>query len=413
MTSGSCFMPTVKVLVNDKVWARAALDTCSSNSFCTQSLSKSLGLEGPISHYTLKTMSSVAAVQSKQVSMKISSGDESMYITGLKVVESIPVSSASLDQNMYPHLQDLDVSANIECYEVDILIGQDFADAFFPLETRKGNPGDPYAVRYKFGWGLNGRAPNQSVNNLVICNLVSANRATPCESQYSEFQPISDMKCPPESEHEGKTTPKMLVLHKVTQPCDKNCRKHGIHNELHITGKGDKVELSSHEIVLPIKDSSASEVTRNSMLIFVSFFLLLSLVTPWGLSAKLPVQNATRLRLGGVDTIQTYIDMNCNVWPEPSNILPQLQCPRCVKLFPCGDNHFVYHVISVVGENINDAGTHVWLFTITDLVSLSQCQSFHVPHKRLCDLDFNSRDQIVKGKLSNKLINYTGPLSNL
>ena len=124
MSSGVCFMPIVKVLVNDQVWAHIALDTFSSSSFCTESLSKPLGLKGPISHYTLKT------TKSKQVTMKISSGDESMLISGVKVVESIPVTSASLEQGMFPHMQGLDLSANIECHDVDILIGQDCATRF-------------------------------------------------------------------------------------------------------------------------------------------------------------------------------------------------------------------------------------------------------------------------------------------
>ena len=105
--------------------------------------------------------------------MKIGSRNESMLISGVKVVESIPVTSASLDQGRFPHMQGLDLSANVECQDIDILIGQDFADALLPLDIRKGAPGEPYAVCYKSGWGLSGHAIKQSVSNLVICNFVS------------------------------------------------------------------------------------------------------------------------------------------------------------------------------------------------------------------------------------------------
>ena len=96
-----------------------------------------------------------------------------MLISGVKVVESIPVTSALSDQSMSPHMQCLDLSANVECQDVDKLIGQDFADALLSLDIRKVAPGEPYAVRYKFGWGLSGHANKQSVSNLVICNFVS------------------------------------------------------------------------------------------------------------------------------------------------------------------------------------------------------------------------------------------------
>ena len=41
--------------------------------------------------------------------MKMLSGNESILISGFKVVESIPVTSASLDQGMFPHMQGLDL----------------------------------------------------------------------------------------------------------------------------------------------------------------------------------------------------------------------------------------------------------------------------------------------------------------
>ena len=70
-----------------------------------------------------------------------------MLISGVKVVENIPVTSALLDQGMFPHMTDLDLSANIEYYDVYILIGQDFVDAPLPLDICKGAPNKPYVVR--------------------------------------------------------------------------------------------------------------------------------------------------------------------------------------------------------------------------------------------------------------------------
>ena len=46
--------------------------------------------------------------------------------------------AASFNQDKYPHLCGLELTENVECEEIDILIGQDFADALIPLEVRKG-----------------------------------------------------------------------------------------------------------------------------------------------------------------------------------------------------------------------------------------------------------------------------------
>jgi hypothetical protein len=40
--------------------------------------------------------------------------------------------------------------------DVDILIGQDHAEALVPLDVRKGNAGEPFAVKSILGWTLNG-----------------------------------------------------------------------------------------------------------------------------------------------------------------------------------------------------------------------------------------------------------------
>ena len=133
-----CSMPTVRVFVNAKVWAKAALDTCSSNTFCTASLAKRLGINGPTAAYTLKTMNGALSGKSQFVSMTFAFADQSMTLSGVKVLDNIPVTSSNLDQHLYPHLKGLDLTANINCREVDILIGQDFADVLFPLDTRVG-----------------------------------------------------------------------------------------------------------------------------------------------------------------------------------------------------------------------------------------------------------------------------------
>lgn len=171
-THNASFMPVVRVVVNDKIEGRAALDTCSSCTFCTRELANRLSLSGTETCFKVDTMCGPGVISSQTVSFSISSGDESMHITAAKIVDRIPIACDYLDVKQYQHLRDLDVSGNIDCACVDILIGQDNAEALVPLEVRKGGP--PYAVRYKFGWALSGRAAAPFVSNATsVCNFIS------------------------------------------------------------------------------------------------------------------------------------------------------------------------------------------------------------------------------------------------
>lgn len=44
---------------------------------------------------------------------------------------------------------------------VDILIGQDHAEVYIPLQVRRGDKGVPFAVRTLFGQSINGSIPAQ------------------------------------------------------------------------------------------------------------------------------------------------------------------------------------------------------------------------------------------------------------
>ena len=66
------------------------------------------------------------------------------------VIDCIPTTSYAMDVNMYHHLEGLDL-VNPFHGTVDILIGQDYASCFLPLEVCKGTRDEPYAVRTPIG----------------------------------------------------------------------------------------------------------------------------------------------------------------------------------------------------------------------------------------------------------------------
>ena len=115
------FMPIVKVKVNDRHWVHAALDSCSSATFCSKALARDLSLHANDCSFTLDTLSGESQVSSHFVSMKLSNGTEAMTISGVKLVDRIPVTSGRIDLSLYPHLQGIDVSAGVDCKEVQLL----------------------------------------------------------------------------------------------------------------------------------------------------------------------------------------------------------------------------------------------------------------------------------------------------
>ena len=58
--------------------------------------------------------------------------------------------------------------------DVNVLIGQDCAEALIPLEIRRGATGEPFATRTLFGWSLNGSISTQcTLNKQVIANFIT------------------------------------------------------------------------------------------------------------------------------------------------------------------------------------------------------------------------------------------------
>ena len=176
----SMLMPVVEVTVSNGNQYRkcfALLDTGSSSSFCSNNLMQSLGVQGKPGQLHLSTLSSSIAVKSSVVDLTVSSeSGEHINMDNVFVVDKIPVTSTSISVENFPHLQDIGWLPSYDQNDVavDLLIGQDNADALLPIEIRRGKPGEPFAVRTMLGWCLNGKVPVERVTKGVISNFVSA-----------------------------------------------------------------------------------------------------------------------------------------------------------------------------------------------------------------------------------------------
>ena len=168
-------LPIVKVCVNDLTDTNALLDSGSNSSFCTEKLVRELQLQGRPVNYSLKTL---GVQQENRKSMVVDLNlrsyecDSTMQLCNVYVIPEIPVEVPSVDLQKHSHLQDL--SLHIDG-QVDILIGQCHAEALIPLEVRKGNRGDPFAVRTLLGWSVNGPvAATDRCSRKVISNFVTS-----------------------------------------------------------------------------------------------------------------------------------------------------------------------------------------------------------------------------------------------
>ena len=169
------FMPVVNVQVNDALEARVLLDSGSTNTFCTRSLIDRLGISGSDVNYVLSTLECSEEKQSKVVDLRVTStdGSECLFLSHVFVVNEIPVKSAAIDVKAFGHLRGLPLFTSVG--EVEILIGQDNAEALIPLDVRKGGKNEPFAVKTLLGWCINGPANGRgAVKRQAISNFVTA-----------------------------------------------------------------------------------------------------------------------------------------------------------------------------------------------------------------------------------------------
>ena len=173
--SSGIHMPVVAVKVNDAHQVCALLDTGSSNTFCSKSLMKALKMKGSPITYSLSTLSSEREVKSKAVDLKVSSldGQESLHMSNVYVTDKIPVRTSCPNFDKYPHFKGLQFVAGGQ--NIEMLIGQDNAEALCPLDVKRGKLGEPFACKTLFGWSINGpERVSDPVNSQVISNFINS-----------------------------------------------------------------------------------------------------------------------------------------------------------------------------------------------------------------------------------------------
>ena len=140
----------------------ALLDSGSDISLCDKSLAEELGVQGHQKTFYLTTQErqdSPRVGYDLSLTVEPLDGTDQVYVTRLWTVDKLNVSSRSIpsehDARQWPHLQDIKLPSISE-KEVRLIIGTNVPDAFWVLEERRGNRGEPYAIRTPLGWTLMG-----------------------------------------------------------------------------------------------------------------------------------------------------------------------------------------------------------------------------------------------------------------
>ena len=158
VASSTVHLPVVPISINDSYKTSVLLDTASTSTFVTRKVVRNLGLNvkrADITHQLCTLNNASNDGLSDIVNLKLSSAIDSNYVScSAFVVDSIPVTRPLANVKEFHHLKNVPLAGN--CGDVDVLLGQDCADALIPIDVRRGSRGQPFATRTLLGWSLNG-----------------------------------------------------------------------------------------------------------------------------------------------------------------------------------------------------------------------------------------------------------------
>ena len=199
------------ILGRKRVRARVLFDTGSHRTFVTNEVVTKLGLS-PVRQESLniKTFGSNDVSESVRDIVELELLPINQGKSGVKV-DAFVVDHISEVSNVHPEivkhtfaqLTDLwfsDVSTSQESLVIDVLVGIDFFHTFQEDKVRRGDPGEPVAVKTKLGWVLSGPLRGERLvsyenmnMNLIVDNDISCNLVGTAQVEH-EIHKLRDLE---------------------------------------------------------------------------------------------------------------------------------------------------------------------------------------------------------------------------
>ena len=140
----------------------ALLDTGSNVTLCHKRLLRTLGLQGRAETMSLTTLDKKHnRTPTRVISLDVTDpdGEGRLHLGQVYARDSLPIDPRNRvtmsEAARWSHLKGL-LLHHAPIDEVMLLIGQDYPDALVPLATVPGGKGEPYAVKTRLGWTVNG-----------------------------------------------------------------------------------------------------------------------------------------------------------------------------------------------------------------------------------------------------------------
>ena len=151
----------------------AMLDSCSTQTFCTEELAAKLEVHGERSTMFLTTLEEEAVpIVTCYVSLEVTDLKEryKARLSRVATKAALNISANTLVTNdeihKWKHLRGIKLP-EVDKLQIQLLIGQDYGSLFFPEKTVEGKFGEPYAVKTIFGWTIHGPLSRNSTSSVT------------------------------------------------------------------------------------------------------------------------------------------------------------------------------------------------------------------------------------------------------
>ena len=163
---GATALPVVAVVVRgpdgQSKSTYALLDQASEATFIHSNLAKDLNLKGTRSTLSIKSLTGSTSINAEKVTVTVEAVERTHEDSKLLVRDVIVTDNFDVHLKVVPrkdnllgwkHLSDVNFP-EVECEEIQMLIGADNPAVFITEQVRVGGPGEPWAFKYKLGWAL-------------------------------------------------------------------------------------------------------------------------------------------------------------------------------------------------------------------------------------------------------------------